>query len=275
MSTYKGNAGHLMQHWTLCELLDIAGKKDTPGLNFIDAHAMAPLARVREEANMRFDIVQARVQAGLPKPNLAYEYAWQHLDPNEGYPNSAAFVKQVWEGDFSMLLCEIDDATNEGLKPWLANIGTLERCKRAKLFPDDWLKRFCKPLPSPCDVGLPDGSLTLVSFDPDRYDMRRLDTRHPRRLYPGNLELTLRALDSAKGGVLIQLSTYSRGHNNDTPQGAAISSVNSILTEVGFTLAAVVWLNGDMMSLVYSCNVSWSAELADLPVRFNEWLNGN
>ena len=125
-------------------------------------------------------------------------------------------------------------------------------------------------------LGLPDGSLTLVSFDPDRYDRRRLDAdkRNSRHLYPGDLELTLRALDSAKGGVLIQLSTYSRGHNNDTPQGAAISSVNSILTEVGFTLAAVVWLNGDMMSLVYSRDVSWSAELANLPDRFTEWLNG-
>ena len=230
MGTYKGNAGHLMQHWTLCELLVSAGKNHTQGLNFIDAHAMAPLARERDPrpgySGPRFD----RVRAGLPGQGSVYEQAWHNLDPNGvGYPNSAAFVEQVWEGNFSLLLCEIDDATNEELKPWLASVGTLERCKRAKLFPDDWLKRFGKPLPSPCDVGLRDGSLTLVSFDPDRYDRRPLDARNSRHPYPGDLELTLRALDNAEGGVLIQLSTYSRGRNNDTPQDAAIASVNQIL----------------------------------------------
>ena len=274
MSTYKGNAGHLMQHWTLCELL-VAARKHTSGLNFIDAHAMAPLAKKPDPRPGSSGLLFDQVRRKLPGQS-DYEQAWHKLDPNrEGYPNSAAFVEKIWKGDFSMLLCEIDDATNEELKPWLANIGTLERCKRAKLFPDDWLKRFCKPLPSPCDVGLPDGSLTLVSFDPDRYDRRRLDAdkRKSRHLYPGNLERTLRALPGAEGRVLIQLSTYSKGGNN--PQDAVKVSVDGILAKGGFTRAAVVKLNEDMMSLVYSCNVSWSAELADLPVRFNEWLNGN
>ena len=44
MTTYKGNSGHLMQHWTLCELVNIADNQGVPGLNFIDAHAMAPSA---------------------------------------------------------------------------------------------------------------------------------------------------------------------------------------------------------------------------------------
>ena len=43
MSTYMGNAGHLMQHWTLCKVLSIANNHVT-GLNYIDAHAMAPWA---------------------------------------------------------------------------------------------------------------------------------------------------------------------------------------------------------------------------------------
>ena len=29
MGTYKGNAGHLMQHWTLCELLTAAKRRHT------------------------------------------------------------------------------------------------------------------------------------------------------------------------------------------------------------------------------------------------------
>ncbi len=50
MGTYKSNAGNLMQHWTLCELLVIAGKH-TSELSFIDAQAMAPLARESETGN--------------------------------------------------------------------------------------------------------------------------------------------------------------------------------------------------------------------------------
>ena len=267
MGTYKGNAGHLMQHWTLCELLTAAGRHDTPGLNYIDAHAMAPLARVREKANRRFDIVQQRVQVCLPDPHFAYEHAWHHLKPNEGYPNSAAFVREVWKGQVSMLLCETDECTVTDLKAWVHGRA------RAEIAEGDWRDRFDKGLPSPSKVGLPDGSLTLVSFDPDMYDRRRLDARNPRNLYPGDLELTLRALDRVGGGVLIQLSTYSRGRGNENPQPAVIDSVDAILMEGGFTLASVVRLNGNMMSLVYALNVAWWAQLENLPDRFTRWLN--
>ena len=88
MTTYKGNTGNLVQHWTLCELLDIAGKH-TSRLNFIDAHAMAPLARERTSSDPKF----SRVQEGLPGQKSAYEKAWRRLALHgEGYPNSAAFV---------------------------------------------------------------------------------------------------------------------------------------------------------------------------------------
>ena len=101
MPTYKGNAGHLMQHWTLCDWY-----KHADGLNYIDAHAMAPLATERQ--------VWAKMAAESRLPNLGDSaVAWRawhqaHVCPRKGYPNSAAFVEQVWKGDFSMLLCEID-----------------------------------------------------------------------------------------------------------------------------------------------------------------------
>ncbi len=57
MSTYKGNVGNLMQHWTLCELLSIAGESEVTGLSFIDAHAMVPLARERTGHGVVFDRV--------------------------------------------------------------------------------------------------------------------------------------------------------------------------------------------------------------------------
>lgn len=58
MATYKGNAGHLMQHWTLCELVDIACKHGVPGLSFVDAHAMAPIAQQRERRGAGFDLAR-------------------------------------------------------------------------------------------------------------------------------------------------------------------------------------------------------------------------
>ena len=118
MGTYKGNVGHLMQHWTLCELLVIAGKH-TSGLSFIDAHAMAPLAKENHHKNARF----TRVEAGLSNnPESVYEQAWYDLAPNGGYPNSAAFVKKVWDGNFSLLLCESDCSTIKDLRPWCERV---------------------------------------------------------------------------------------------------------------------------------------------------------
>ena len=72
MGTCKGNVGNLMQHWTLCQLLVIAGKQDTPGLSFIDAHAMAPLAS--ENLNKDKPNQFLRVQGRLSNwPQTAYE----------------------------------------------------------------------------------------------------------------------------------------------------------------------------------------------------------
>ena len=272
MTTYKGNAGNLMQHWTLCELLVIA-RKHASGLNFIDAHAMAPLARECPRPDSKF----SSVQAGLPGQKSPYEQAWRRLaSQGEGYPNSAAFVKDVWNGDFSLLLCETDPPTIEKIKPWLKRVDKSERCKRVELSQGDWRNRFDQGLPSPSEVGMADDSLTLVSFDPDMYNRNRRkhhNERPPdeRNLYPYDIKLALRAMGSLEGGVLIQLSTYSTNDNN--PQGAVISSVNSIMAARAFTLSAVVWLNKKMMSLVYARNVSWTEELANLPDRFKEWLH--
>ncbi len=191
---YMGNVGHLMQHWTLCELLDIAGKH-TSALSFIDAHAMAPWAtRWAVPVDSQFDQVRGRLEN---QPQSTYERAWHRLVQNEaeeGYPNSAAFVRGVWKGDFSMLLCETDQETITEIKTWLEGVRGLEKCKRAELFPDDWQDgfqgRFGEGLPSAYQLGLADGALTLVvSFDPDRYDRHwERHRENSRRLYPQDIE---------------------------------------------------------------------------------------
>ena len=268
MCVYAGNVGHLMQHWTLCELLVIACRHNVLGLNFIDAHAMAPLATDRRRRDPLFDRVRDRLPG---QPGSVYERAWHHLDPNGvGYPNSAAFVNAVWERDLSLLLCEIDDATCKVLAPWLQCVDKTENCRAAKPFRGDWRNRFAEGLPSPAEAGLADGALTLVTFDPNMCSRHRSNGRRSKKnLYPEDLELAMCAMGNLEGGVLIHLPTYSSYGN---PQGAVIASVNSVLASNGFTLLAVVRVNGSMMSLVYARNVSWDAELTDLPGRFTAWL---
>lgn len=271
MTTYKGNAGHLMQHWTLCELVNIADEQYVPGLNYIDAHAMAPIAHTPTEKRADRRTTFNGVRGGLRSAQSVYERAWYQLEPNHGYPNGANFVQHVWTRDFSMLLCENNPATVTALDAWLPHIQRHPRCERAKVFFGDWRDRFREGLPTPAQVGLPDGSLTLVSFDPDMYYPNPPDDESPRNIYPRDLELTLTALRNLSGGIVIQLSTYSRGNRNQAPQDAVIASVHSILMAARFTRATKIRLNGDMMSLVYARDISWWAELAKMPSRFNDW----
>ena len=258
-----------MQHWTLCELLIVAGKHAS-GLHFIDAHTMAPFARTRTGEDTKFDCVRAGL---LNHACSAYEQAWRCLASNGGYPNSAAFVKEVWEGDFSLMLCETDCTTIKEIGSWLKGVNELARCKSAESFPDDWRKRFAEGIPGASEVGLRDQPLTLVAFDPYMYNRRvGAKTQNKGNLYPEDVELVLDALGRVKGGIIIQLSTYSTNDNN--PQGAVISSVNSIMVARAFMLCGVVRVDNKMMSLIYTRNVSWADELANLPNRFNKWHAG-
>ncbi len=263
MGTYMGNVGNLMQHWTLCEILNVANKHIC-GLNYIDAHAMAPLAANPKNPN-RVEDRFARVQGNLPGQDSVYERAWYRLVQGQGpvYPSSAAFVQQIWDGPCALLLCENHAETANEIRRDLPE---------AELHEGDWRERFEDPLRNP----LPNptkGSLTLVSFDPDKYD------RHPRanrnimghrNLYPKDLELVMKALEGVDGATLLQVSTYSQGGGN--PQEEVRASINEILCPNGFTLAAVVRAKVGMMSLVYARGVDWAAELAGLPDGFTNWL---
>ena len=274
MGTYMGNVGHLMQHWTLCELLAAAKRQPTtPRLNFIDAHSMAPWATKPTCLDDMFTGVRHK----LPGKNSEYEKAWrslaiQNAQYGPGYPSSAAFVREVWKGNYSLLLCEINQATAKEIKQWMRVVGQETNCKKPELFPCDWRRRFEQGLPSQADSN---DSLTLVAFDPHAYSRHRRGRPNPDReiLRPQDLEQVVGALDSVDSGVLIQLSTYS--NNGGNSQGTVISSANSTLQGGGFALAAVVKANyGNnkrMMSLVYARKVKWSSELAALPRQFGEW----
>ena len=279
MPTYKGNVGNLMQHWTLCELLNIAQDRGIPGLNFIDAHAMAPLARTKDSPDGRFNHVEARVQQPHePDHEWAskYEWAWHHLAPSVGYPNSAVFVERIWTREFSLSFCELDWSTIAELGTWRDRIRSLGRCTNAELFPGDWRDSLAQLPFDPADVGLPAESLTLVSFDPYMYNSRRrfagdLTVRNPGNVYPDDLWAVLVAMMAIQGRVLIQLSTYSA---NDGNRPRVIeASVNLALIAAGFRQAVPVRFNGEMVSLISARGLDrqWLAQLQALPLRFTDW----
>ena len=96
-------------------------------------------------------------------------------------------------------------------------------------------------------------------------------------VYPKDLKLILCELHGIESGILIQLSTYTA--NGGNTQDKVIASFDAILTPGGFHRRAKVRpLNvsdqprKDMMSLVYARGIEWSAELAELPGRFEEWM---
>ena len=157
MCKYKGNTGNLMQHWTLCEILTVLAAADcgTSCLSYVDAHAMAPWATKRDQSCQTFDRVRGSLGEFVDEQSV-YEQAWHRLTQGrEAYPNSAAFVEDIWKGQVSMLLCEIDPSTAAKVTAWAQ--GRTERTE-VTVIEDDWRRRF--------EAGLPDAPITLLSFDP-------------------------------------------------------------------------------------------------------------
>ena len=286
MGTYKGNVGNLMQHWTLCEVLKVAQNNGVTALNYVDAHAMAPWATGCPNPDRIFTSAKKL----LPGQKSEYEKAWHSLvqqnNPDgqqDGYPSSAAFVREVWDGPYSLLLCERNSTTAGEIATWLTNTGKAPKRAEDGPFRGDWRERFGKGLLNPCDMDLPKGSLTLISFDPNLYSVHTFDksAKGKPKLYREDLVTTLNALCVSaltnEDPVIIQLSTYST--NGSNPQEAVITSADGVLNGCGFRLVATVrpltrrgTPSKSMMSLIYVRGVSWANELADLPHNFQKWL---
>ncbi len=256
-----------MQHWTLCEVLSIANRHHST-LNYIDAHAMAPLATTRTAWDEVFD----RALDGLPTGQSKYEKAWYRLSRiGNSYPGSANLLSSVWNGNFYLLLCEIRRSAAREIRYWLDDLQFLKGRKRTELYQGDWRERFLKPLPSPVRDNLLRETLSFLSFDP--YYISKSHARFKGdegALYPQDLDTIGTASKGLPGPVLIQLSTYTaRGGNS---QGVIIRLVDGCLGQFGFERVAKTHVDGNMMSLIYVRDVAWAHELATLGSRFSDWL---
>jgi hypothetical protein len=258
---FRGNKGNLLQHWVFCEVLD-ACRGTVSRIDFIDAHAMAPLADERPKLDATAGLFDC-VHEHLPGEGTAYELAWHALAPDACcYPNSAAFLTQVWQADYALVLCESEPATVRALETWRETVAARERCVRLEIVNGDWRDRYREGF-------APEGDLTLLSFDPYVVS-RTYAVRDAANMYQSDLELVGSATQSIPGRVLMQLSTYSV--NGENSQEVVTEAVTSTLQPFGLQLVALVRTDGEMMSLLLGRGIGGGPSLDDLPERFDAWL---
>ena len=261
MATYRGNIGNLLQHWVLCELIERANKYWTQ-LRFVDAYSMAPLATERFKSGWSghlFDHARDRATFGS-----TYEEAWRKIAAGTStYPNSAQFVSSVWNGRYSMLLCERDDATVDELRQWARTQESKPNCASVKVSEGDWRRTLKQETWQSQD-------LTMLSFDPDMFNRHGSDDG--RKMTPSDLALVANTLTPVSGAVVVQLSTYDV--NSDNSQKDVEPAIRAGLQMAALDLIAVVRTDGQMMSLVFgrSCDLAFVEEVVTLPGRFESWL---
>lgn len=256
---YQGNTGNLLQHWVLCELIQ-GCNKHWASLHFVDAYAMAPLAtnQVKPSPSL-FTHAQVR-----ETPNSAYEEAWRRLvEGRIGYPNSAAFVADLWKGCCSMSLCDNDGPTALALKSWAVTQAEKPAGARAEVWPEDWRVGFSRRAANSKD-------LTVLSFDPDLFTLHT--STSGREMTLSDIKTIAAAVDPINRECVIQLSTYNsaRGLNRQTDVERTIAEG---FRPSGLELLAVIRANKEMMSIVIGRgSSSVASELAGLSERFDLWF---
>jgi hypothetical protein len=249
MPTCRGNRGNLLQHWTLCELIQILGTclpKDSH-LLYIDAYPMAPLAPMREKADQtRAHFLHVRNE--LPGQRSTYETSWQelaHKNPDL-YPSSLVFVSRLWKSCLSVCLSEIDLTTHEEIASWLNSPERTNRFEKKRVDLGDWRERL-----QSCDVGV-DPDLVFMSFDPNMYDRRDLpeEDRKPENMYRPDLYAVVSLCERWDCPIAVQMSTYSANNNN--PQKLVEEQITKVMTKGGgFSDPVIFRADNQMMSLAY------------------------
>jgi len=204
-----------------------------------------------------------RVRARLPDARSAYERAWLSLGRSlvSEYPSSAAFVRNRWEGQLHLLLCEVDRATADEIWRWLSGLDG--RTTSVELHRGDWRERFLRGIPATFDA-------YFVSFDPNMYDRHNVRAPKPANMYPRDIAIVVAGIRGLpRVPLVLQVSTYSvNGANSQTD---VLDDLVPQFANHGFTLAASVRADNAMMSMIFTRDMSVGS---DLEPRFQSWLAG-
>lgn len=274
MGVCKGNVGNLMQHWTLCEVVQAAAEQDLPHLHFVSTHGMAPWsvpAEVQNDAQ-----VQARLlfDSARNRPtnarNSFYEQVWHDIALYRGlpYPSSAAFVVQAWGRRLSLSLCEADQFVAAEVAGWLKLSEVAEKLVRKQLHRDDWRTGLAAML----DQG-DSGVCTLIEMDPMQFDHHQgMQEPGSPMLFPEDLETIIEATEGLTGPIILQMSSYIAQNGN--PHPVVEQCIAGPLHEAGFRLQGKAVANGNMISLVYARMIELWNDTGTLGQRFDCWKEG-
>ena len=255
-----GNVGNLMQHTATCAIIE-ALSAHYHRLEYVDMHAMAPLAPIRG-MDKRFAAARARLPHLDHDPGATpYERAWRDLaGADHVYPSSSTFVRRLWPGPVRMLLCEVNPATADAIEAWLHANGS----------PDDRLLRHDWRCLRSADLGACD--VRLVQLDPYRVDVLRGfvdDGPRPegiRPMRPTDFPLLGRILLERSEPVVLQISSYGR---MDVPEKRLDVVLDAALSKAGFSHAATLRASSRMKSWIYERGCSEVRALASITDGFH------
>lgn len=245
---YKGNKGNLLQHWTFARLLGVLSSEGLGPvhLQLVDAHAMAPLAGYRAGGSGSTAPAFTDVRAALADHATDYEAAWHRLAAGrDAYPSTAAFASEIWPGELSMLLCDIDEDTVGAIGRWCDECSVVGGpvCRAVH---GDWRDAFADGLPT-------DGDALLLTFDPYSYSLS--DIQRPPRgdpyLYASDLYRAARAARERIGPAVVQVSTYL-SRKPASLLDRTLDDWRRVFGDLGYQPAGCVRSGDSMVSAVFA-----------------------
>ena len=171
------------------------------------------------------------------------------------------FVRHLWQGPVSMVLCDIDKTTVDDILMWKQDVPD-----NGTIIPHhgDWRQRFRGDFPN--------AAATLVSFDPYMILHENASSVRPGNMYLADLVQAAAALcHIASGPAIVQLSTYSA---QNASQDAVSRVVEWVMRAVGFELVDTIRAgrdSRDMMSMILVRALPVPPER--LSERFNKWFD--
>jgi hypothetical protein len=274
MGVCKGNRGNLMQHWTLCEVLDRLQREQVSSLHFISTHSMAPWSLAKPKNNEESDadrriFRRAGERLARNSGGTLYENAWLDLSVEDGipYPSSALFAQSVWKKPISLALCEQATTVADEIDGWLKGPAVCDRYVHGVLLRGDWRAGIDSPFCMKTDC-----ACVYIEMDPMRYDHRESGKRKqsdPASLYPEDLTHLTRLLTNEARPVVLQISSFSAQNGNS--RQVIETSLRSGLEPSGFSFADQTYVNGQMVSFVFCRGIE--LQNVSLQTRFSDWIS--
>jgi hypothetical protein len=279
MGLCVGNSGNLLQHWVLCETLEVLAEKGIEHLHLTCTHSMAPWSIPKPvdysknhspklHQRKYFDRVRSRLATNK---GSIFENCWRDCSGTSGvpYPSSAVIANKLWTKKLSLFLCEIDAFSASEIDAWMKLPEISARITaESKLHCGNWRAGLTTQVFSNSNA-----DCFVIELDPMQFECGNplLETsRNGALLYPDDIERVLTCIQSLNKPLVIQVTSYNTQNNNSLNR--VESHIVPIFSNAGFVLEASVSPHGSMRSWVFSRNLQLWNQPSLLDHQFNQWL---